>query len=898
MKLVGIFLSRLNTSPRQLGIAALRFIALLLVICGIGIWESRHPATVFVDMATDTGTVGQLFLATKSGYSERTAVSFELRTGEKRHQYRIDFTAPRMPSTIRLDPGNSPGPAKIYGMRFVSGAAEVRLDTNSLRAQLRLRNQLSMENDTGDAINLISSGNDPFLEVAIPEELKRLSRKSRALGAGMIAAGLLMLVMPALIHPRRSVIAVRRAFAQGGISLFLLVAASTAILLGVLQSGLAEYLPSLRGMRYGAALLVGALEFAAVGAACMKFLGLPVMRGNCSRLFLWIAIGQVALLLYVYLRSALYAAMPYLPLTAPELLAVVVAACAFLLWNRTPILQPYEKSRKMHWWVVQIAVLATVCVVVADRELPRISMLSSDPDTHAYFAHQLERLGGIPWVGEIRFGYPAGSAALVFSWAKLSFLDVRNALSALPLLLSFLAALMIAEAFAIRSRQRHVRLLLLLTALGVTAAGFLVPLYTSYSHMEGAGRQMGIVFMAIFPVILIGSPTAIRTQAVRWMPLVLAGLFALAVLNPVNVVTPAIIVLAYILYAKLNGHRQTVCMLLCMLTLPFLLLMDPYYFNLGLGSNGHSKITIISSYGVLSTQQILSGWEYHLLHGPWKFVRSLGKLMPAHGFPLFGVLMAAAIVAIALLSKRCRVAWSVVAVAAGVLAAIFCLQVLFDGVARDSRLYLLSPYFSLNLSQHKMLMLTAAFCAIIWLAAFRKMHGVVLFMLAILIVVAVALGTRKLQAHNLKPRQEYCGALGCIADSDLKVLAQMQHLATTSTMKPAPNGGSKRILAPNSVHRTRTELWVFPVAGARALPFYDLPPVAFYYFQGDDDYTSQNYLDYVCNKLDRQWLKAQGIEYIFLPSNRSHACLASMERLRFTDNVILKQDNTYLIELR
>ena len=895
MKLTGM-LSRLNSSSRQLGIAALQIIALLLVISGIGIWGARHPTTVFVDMATDTGTVGQLFLATKSGYSERTAVPFELRTGEKRHQYRIDFTAPRMPSTIRLDPGNTPGSIKIYGIRFVSGATEIRLDSSSLRARLRLRNQLRMENGTGNAINLISSGNDPFLEVAIPGELKRLSRKSRALGAGMIAAGLLMIVIPALIHPRRSVIAVRRAFAQRGISLFLLVAASTGLLLGVLQSGFVEYLPSLRGMRYGAALLAGALEFAAVGAACMKLLGLPVLRGNRSRLFLWIAIGQVALLLYVYLRSALHAAVPYLPLTTPELLSVVAAALVFLFYKPSPVTQLAKQGKQSHWWLMQLSVLATICIVVADRELPRIVMLSSDPDIHAYLAHQLENIGGIPWKGEAVFGYPAGSPALVFSWATLSFLDVRNALSALPLLLSFLTALMIAEALAIRTQRLSVRLLLLLTALGVTAAGLLVPLFSNYSHMEGAGRQMGILFMAIFPAALLSSPRVLSFQSMRWAPLVLASLFALAVLNPVNVVTPCIVVCAYVLYAMLNGRRQSLSLMLTMFALPLLLLLDPYYFDLFFGSKGSSpKIILTDSFGILGTQQILSGWKSGLLQAPYHVFPNLVKLMPAHKLPLFGVFLSVAAIAIVTLSKHRRVGFPAMAALIVSLAVIVCLQALFGAFSGDSRFYLLPPYFSLNLSQHKMLLLTIMSCVIVWLASLRKMHGGVLCALAMALIFSIRYGTHTAQNYRSEPRYDYCGSLGCAADSDLRVMEQMEKLTAAGT--GALSRTATRVLVPNSVHDTRNEFWIFPSSGARALPFYRIPSVAFYYFQGDDDYTAQNYMDHVCKKLDRQWLKEQGINYIFMPSVRVNACVAGMEQLPFTDDVILKQGNTYLIKL-
>lgn len=75
-------------------------------------------------------------------------------------------------------------------------------------------------------------------------------------------------------------------------------------------------------------------------------------------------------------------------------------------------------------------------------------------------------------------------------------------------------------------------------------------------------------------------------------------------------------------------------------------------------------------------------------------------------------------------------------------------------------------------------------------------------------------------------------------------------------------------------------------------------PLAFYYYQGDDDYTTENYVNHVCNTLDREWLRSEHIRYVFLPADRSTACLASMEALRATERVVASSGNSYLLELR
>src|SRR5690606_8885904 len=156
--------------------------------------------------------------------------------------------------------------------------------------------------------------------------------------------------------------------------------------------------------------------------------------------FLALLAGQAALVLYVALRSVVHAWLPWAPLTAPELLLCVVAAAAWLAHGarrRAPVVATRWREAG-NWLALELVLLAVVCVVIGERELPRLVMLSSDPDTHAYFARQLELGGGVPWWGDARFHYPAGTAILGFLWAKLGFLDVRNALAALPLLQAFL----------------------------------------------------------------------------------------------------------------------------------------------------------------------------------------------------------------------------------------------------------------------------------------------------------------------------------------------------------------------------------------------------------------------------------------------------------------------------
>jgi hypothetical protein len=94
------------------------------------------------------------------------------------------------------------------------------------------------------------------------------------------------------------------------------------------------------------------------------------------------------------------------------------------------------------------------------------------------------------------------------------------------------------------------------------------------------------------------------------------------------------------------------------------------------------------------------------------------------------------------------------------------------------------------------------------------------------------------------------------------------------------------------------ETWIFPVTSARILPYHDVLPAAFYYFQGDTEFGAASYRARVCEKFDRRWLRSKGIAYVYLPTGRENACMQGMEDLVRTEITVLRQGNAYLLRLR
>ena len=867
------------------------FACLAIVVHGRQLWRQAPAVDVVFQMATTTHGKGQVFPLARNGYAEHRAVDFELISDGQPHRYAARLLGLAYPGAFRIDPGTGDGQVRIDAIQASSAERTLRLEAGALRRATRPLNQLTLETQTG-ALQFRSRGEDPNLEVTLPPEILGGYRTRRWHGMFEMLAGTTGLALLLLLARKRLAGLLPAGQPSPALRFGIAAIAGSMILLWLLHAG-CDGLGSWRGLSYGAALILAALALGVVGAAVLQLLGFGTALER-PRLFLWIAVGQLALILYVYLRSALHAVAGFLPLDGLEL-ALPVGAAAVYLWRQGRGSLRRVGRRKATWWAIEFALLAVICVVVADRELPRVLMLSSDPDVHAFFARQLERLGGLPWFGEAQFNYPGGTAAMGFIWAKLSLLDVRNALTALPLLQSYLAALILGEALAVRARAPVDRLLLMLAVLGITAAGFLIPFYTNYYHMEGTGRQVAIAIAVIVPALLLADGrrafAADRSLAI----LLLASLFVLAALNPISVVIPAVLSIAYIAYVAFACGRLSwwsAALLAC----PALLLLDPFYFHLLTGSAPPaSKITISDAMRVKPVAEVLTAWWQHWPSQWWRFLAGSGPMGPGQSHPLFAIFLGSLLVLRILARRTMRMSVAVIFAICIAVAALATTNGLFAALHDDRRAYLLAPYYAFALGQLKILLVTLLAGSVLLIAITRRWSRWTVAVLAALMVAAVHVGMPLAQRFNFEPRFGYCGSLGCASTDDLRVMSRFQQMME----RPGTDAfGSARVLVPNSVHHTRNEDWVFPVAGARALPFYDVPAVAFYYYQGDDDYTTANYEEHVCRRFDRLWLRRQGIGYVFLPSARDAACLEGMEYLPMSEQVLVKSGNSYLLRLR
>lgn len=685
----------------------------------------------------------------------------------------------------------------------------------------------------------------------------------------------------------------------GAISLALLV----LLVLRYFTLGCEPLTCSARGLRFGLPLGLGGLLLAVPGALLLGWLASAGVGRPPFRLFSSMTAGLAVTMAYVFFRSAFNEFVWNIPVTRWELLAGWVLCAAVLIQRRRsrPLNDNIAETREASSWPwLETIFFLVMCVVIADRELPRIAMLSSDPDFHVFFGLQVERSGGIPYHqhgwGEQPFNYTAGSGVLLFLWKMFSGLDTRNILTALPLLFVQMAALVVVE-HAMPARLTTVqRLVGYLMALAMASAGFMFPLYAQYAHMESSARQMSILFAGLFVAGCIHALRHPDAPPRRWGLTALA-VFALMVLNPANVAVPGAIAAAAAVYTMWK-RCNPVAPLAAFLGGFALGFLDPFYQKLVSYTQGAriDTVTYGSALVVKSREQILHDTMQQFAHDVPPFSQEVVRLFGDRS-GVFLMLVLAFSLAYWLLPPRRSLNKPALGAALVLLLGLYAIHALTHALGNDVRTFLLAPYVSFILVQFKAMALVALAGLVLGKLVQAQRNRFWLILASVLLVWPVSRLVRSEQDMLLDPRRGYCGAFECIADADLQLLGSFERLVAEGALT-RPGEAPPKVLLPNNVSHMELETWIFPVDSARILPYYNVLPAAFYYYQGDAQYSTSSYVAHVCNQFDRRWLEEKGIRYLFLPTVREEACVAGMKDLIHTEEVVLNVQGAYLLKLK
>lgn len=635
---------------------------------------------------------------------------------------------------------------------------------------------------------------------------------------------------------------------------------------------------------YAFQIFLGVIVFSLIGSVLSGKSTFKNLAYNCL-------IGQVVASAYFYIRSGFSGYIFNFPVSMVELWACIFCIYFLLIWNKN-----WGKFSYQHQNWIDVGVIFTLALLLVYFELPKVQMFSSDPDQHLFFASQIEFFGKIPYRrdqwGGLPFNYPSGTGVLIYLWSTFTFLDLRNVVTALPLIETFLAPIAIINFICERKKKYGGYIYITLCLIAITFIGFNFPFMGNYFHQEGFGRLISIGFVTLISLLitdLIGSSSNPKNFSLA----VSIGLtlFLLFALNPINIVVPIILISAIFLTHLAIGDKRIWALIL---SLSFLLLalLDPYYLNLITGNSEYSgaQISLPSFNFVLLDSEFLLNILKNLANQEFILV-FCGFLVNSHMGYLFLLIYVPLL--LLPLPKNISPAF-LVAVLISLVVLVLCASAFFL-LRAYSPFYILYPYLIQSISQYKVtlyqvLFVFGAVCVINRPGiSFRQIIKLLICILVVYFIMNIIGG------RDYRIRKHYCGSLGCVSNSDISVLKQFK--IYKRNVGPQDEILPDKILIPNILISGGGENWIFPFGGSRVVPLFNIAPLAFYYFQGSVEYSVESYNKNVCQNFNLDWLKGLKIRYLFLPSDRGPICIHDIDKVARESETLFRDGESVLLKL-
>ena len=583
--------------------------------------------------------------------------------------------------------------------------------------------------------------------------------------------------------------------------------------------------------------------------------------------FTEIAIGLVVLCVYVYVRSLVNRVF-YIPITSFEILAIIILPIGYtmrkfqLIGKHLSILKAYMPELILFWILL---------VGVAQVELPRDIMLSSDPDQHLFFAIQVAKLGGVAlnqknW-GDLPFNYPAGTGVLIFVFSTLSFTNSANVLMAFPQIQLLLALFMIAEGFT-QNKPRKNRIVSIFVMVIVCYYFLPYGFEHNHYHLEGYGRLISLWIVTLGVVWCLQNPVpSSELTAVNHAALLSAAVAVSVWLNPINGFLLSFLV-GFTAIRSFKTFPITITITI-VLTTAFIFL-DPYYSSLVSG-------------GVMSGGVELSQMRHLDLSLPTLLEETVSRFSSFSGNPgeffklpyftanpliVFSILFSAGL----LLKNAEKESFALkLLVLVGLFYLVWAvLAALFQYLSLDTQLRLLTPYFDYSRMQFVYLLVFSLIALALQNINLKELHLIRSGAMLLLLGYAGSVYQDSNSTINKKARSGYCGSMGCTSKDDHHVLRESESLFKREYAK---QDSPPRMLILNTILDFGIERWMMPRSGSRSAILYDTFPLAFYYYQGDRAYTLDNYRNNICENFDVEWLVENNIQFLFIPSDRADVCI-------------------------
>lgn len=687
-----------------------------------------------------------------------------------------------------------------------------------------------------------------------------------------------------------------------------------------------------KGIRLSIAVVILALLGRAISKAFK-----PLSTFDSKLYCLHIALGQIFLVLYLYLRSVVSLLFEKAlnfraPISLIEIV-LVVFALIYIAYKRRPeraklsayILAPFSGP---------LLILFLALTLFVFRELPREIALSTDPDQHTFFATQILRFGVVPFTqyewGARDFHYPSAFAVINFLWARISGLAALEIVTLQPMLQCIIAIFSLLE-FILFKLIRNTEITQIKYYFTVSAALILLGLYfallphgyqIAHYHLENAAQISSLALIAtslIISFIILSSKwlDLANSNRLLWLLGIVTALLAL--MNPIYLILPCFI---FSICCLTTFIRQRSLTIIFSVIPPFItLILDPYVCAQLLGAYSAPTAKLAQS-SVISSQTDLNFLE--LLKTTSTLLTanffSLNSFLELYNHPLLPnktfLFLSLSLLILGLSVSRyfkLTIDQSLFRIILYFLFLFPIPLVLFRSIFRAVPLSfnseMIYTYFNASM-QHTVYLL--AFCCVAsilltlyCLSGARTLYLTLSPLICLVLVIYLEPIRNGLSVTNTQARANYCGALGCLQSDDKAALKELERLFLIEYRETKPSNITSKILVLNRIWETRDEKWLVPVGAARVLPFYNTYPAAFYYFQADNDYSFSNYKRYICNRLNINWLKKRSIKYLFVPSQRDNYCLKALNKLLGSEinpeldseKVIFKQGQSAVIKL-
>lgn len=658
---------------------------------------------------------------------------------------------------------------------------------------------------------------------------------------------------------------------------------------------------------YGAAASIVAtmLFLSILGRAILLSLGKGIYYS--TGFFVSVFVGQALLAAYFLIRSAINEYVYYLPVGLFEVLLLTTCCVTFLFVRSRKSL--YEFSRQYFTTIdlLYLSLFFLAIVGVCEYEIPRLVMLSSDPDQHAFFASQIKNFGTVPFSqfnwGSLPLMYPSGTGILGWEWTAVSGLDARDIVTLLPTLQFFIGVFMILESISLPTKDTAKQLYMGLGACLLMVYVFPYGFDSAHYHQEGTGRLMSIAFYAWLMVLLTWAPgmksqqpLSINSPIGLIIIISIVGAFSILI-NPVNgFYYYAISSFVFVLMYKGCIKKQMLVVFIPIVSTIFFL--DPYYSKFLFFSNSvEVSGELASKQSVGNIGEIIeSYWRDLKLSRPYEFFKF--DYLPGKNSFVIILLMYVGISLVVGKREIREFKPLFLALLSGWLVFVI-LAPLFVTLSQAGPARLLAPYFSYSTFQYLFVIVIFLFISLLSGVYNKNWTTGKNYFTLLVFMTAMALIAKQGDVFNRSARIGYCGSIGCVTENDLRVVQFMESYFKDKNKSYAEhNYQVGKILLPNMVLTLGGEKWLFPTGASRMLPFYDLPPVAFFYFQGDEEFSFDNYNKYVCESFNIDWLQGKNVKYMFVPEQLLESCVANLENIIATNVVVFSSGKSIFLEFK